>query len=305
LKVGVVFDVGGRGDKSFNDSAYEGLARAERELGIQGTYLEPEKTEDRESALRLFASRGYDLIFGVGFIFSSDVDAVARDYPQTSFACIDYFSGPSGPPPNVSALAFREEEGSFLVGAVAGLLSKSKNVGFVGGMTGPLIKKFETGFAFGVRQVCADCKVHSAYAGTSPDAYHDPSKGKAIALSHAAKGADVIYHASGATGQGVFEGAREAKVVAIGVDSDQHDEMPGVVVTSMVKRIDTAVFNAIHQKIEGKLKGGMQSFGLREAGVDYVKEGPHAEALSQATKAKVDALSKEVAEGRLIVPSKE
>ncbi len=303
-RVGLVFDVGGRGDKSFNDAAYAGLARAERELGVAVRYLEPSGSEDRESALRLFAAQGVDLVIGVGFIFSSDVDEVARAYPNVHFACIDYFAGPGGIPPNVAALAFREEEGSFLVGSAAGLLSKTHHVGFVGGMTGPLIRKFEAGYEAGVKATCPSCVVHAAYAGNTPDAYRDPAKGKALAIAQISSGADVVYHASGATGHGVFEAAREAKVLAIGVDADQHDEMPGTVVTSMVKRADVAVFETIRAVVEKRFKPGMQVFGLAEGGVDWVHDGPHADGLPTDVKTKVEALRAEVASGRTSVPSK-
>jgi basic membrane protein A and related proteins len=303
FRVGIVFDVGGRGDKSFNDSAYEGLVRAERELGIEGMYLEPEKTEDRESALRLFASRGYDLIIGVGFIFSSDVDTVARDYPNVSFACVDYFSSSKEVPNNVTGLSFREEEGSFLVGAVAGLMTKRKTVGFVGGMTGPLIRKFEVGFQSGVESVCPDCTTRVGYVGTTPEAYHDPAKGKALALSQIASNADIVYHASGATGRGVFEGCREGQAFAIGVDSDQYEEMPKTVLTSMVKRVDNAVFQAIAERKQGRLTPGLRSFGLAEGGVDYVKEGPHATEIPESVKQRVLELAREVERGQRKVPS--
>ena len=302
-RVGLVFDVGGRGDKSFNDAAYAGLARAERELGVAVRYLEPSGSEDRESALRLFAAQGVDLVIGVGFIFSSDVDEVARAYPNVHFACIDYFAGPGGIPPNVAALAFREEEGSFLVGGAAGLLSKTRHVGFVGGMTGPLIRKFEAGYEAGVKATCPSCVVHAAYAGNTPDAYRDPAKGKALAIAQIASGADVVYHASGATGHGVFEAAREAKALAIGVDADQHDEMPGTVVTSMVKRADVAVFETIRAVVEKRFKPGMQVFGLAEGGVDWVHEGPHADGVPPEVKARVEALRADVASGRTSVPS--
>ena len=244
LRVGLVFDIGGRGDKSFNDAAYAGLTRAQRELGVDAQYLEPASSEDRESALRLFAAQGLDLVVGVGFIFSSDVNAVAHDYPAVRFACVDYAPMGQAIPQNVVGIAFKEEEGSFLVGAVAGLLTKSHKVGFVGGMQMPLIERFETGYKLGVASVCPSCEFFSAYAGASPEAFKDPAKGKAIALSQVGKGVDIVYHASGATGRGVFEGAREGKALAIGVDSDQHDEMPGVVVTSMVKRVDVALLTS-------------------------------------------------------------
>jgi len=302
-RIGLVFDVGGRGDKSFNDAAYLGVSRAEKELGVEASYLEPASTEDREAALRLFAARGFDLVIGVGFIFSSDIDAVARAYPSTRFAGVDYAPGPNGIPPNVAALAFREEEGSFLVGAVAGLLTKSGHVGFVGGMTGPLIRKFEAGYEAGVKAACSRCTVHAAYAGPTPDAYRDPAKGKALANAQIAAGSDVIYHASGATGHGVFEACADARVLAIGVDADQHDEMPGTVVTSMVKRGDVAVFDIVKTVVTGTFHGGMNVFGLRERGVDYVAEGPHAEGIPQEVKARVEALRADVVEGRIRVPS--
>jgi basic membrane protein A len=302
-RVGLVFDVGGRGDKSFNDAAYLGMTRAERELGVEVSYLEPASTEDREAALRLFAARGLDLVVGVGFIFSSDIDEVARAYPDVRFACIDYFPGPKGIPPNVAALAFREEEGSFLVGAVAGLTSKTGHVGFVGGMTGPLIRKFELGYIAGVEAACPKCVVHAAYAGTTPDAFRDPAKGKALANAQIAAGSDVIYHASGSTGHGVFEAAADAKAFAIGVDADQYDEMPGTIITSMIKRGDVAVFDIIQDVLEKRFQGGRRVFGLADQGVDYVHEGPHAAALSPDVKAKVEKLRAEIVAGRISVPS--
>ncbi len=300
-RVGLVFDVGGRGDKSFNDAAYIGVSRAEKELDVETSYLEPASTEDREAALRLFAARGFDLVIGVGFIFSSDIEAVARAYPATKFAGVDYAPGPNGIPPNVAALAFREEEGSFLVGAVAGLMSKSHHVGFVGGMTGPLIRKFEAGYEQGVKAACPSCEVHAAYAGPTPDAFRDPAKGKALANAQIAAGSDVIYHASGSTGHGVFEAAADAHVYAIGVDADQYDEMPGTVVTSMIKRGDVAVFDIVKAVVDGKFVGGMNVFGLKEAGLDYVHEGPHAAKIPEDVKAKVEALRRDVVEKRIIV----
>ena len=301
-RVGLVFDVGGRGDKSFNDAAYAGLSRAEAELGVEGAYLEPVGSEDREAAMRLFAARGFDLVLGVGFIFSSDVDRVARDYPDVRFACIDYAPPAGGPPPNVEGLDFREEEASFLVGAVAGFMSKTHQVGFVGGMSGPLIRKFEVGYRTGVRAACSDCAVHVAYAGESPDAFRDPAKGKALAISEISRGADVLYHASGSTGHGVFEAARDARVWAIGVDADQHDEMPGTVLTSMIKRGDVAVFEAIRAVTLGRFEGGIHELGLREGAIGYVRDGAHAAAIPDEVKRKVDALGAEVIAGRVKIP---
>ena len=300
--MGLVFDVGGRGDKSFNDSAFEGLSRAERDLGVTVSYLEPAGSEDREAALRLFAAEHQDLVIAVGFIFTSDIDAVARAYPEVRFACVDYAGPESSMPPNVLGLSFREEEGSFLVGAVAGLMSRTHHVGFIGGMTIPLIRKFEAGYGAGVVAACPECKVHAAYAGSTPDAFKDPARGRSLAAFEIAAGADVLFHASGATGHGVFEGAKEAGALAIGVDSDQHDDMPGTVVTSMVKRVDVAVYDAIRSVTTGGFRPGMRVFGLREDGIDYVHEGPHATGIPDGVKARVAELRADVVAGVRRVP---
>jgi basic membrane protein A len=303
VRVGLVFDIGGRGDKSFNDAAYRGLLRARRELGVAVELLEPASSEDREAAMRLFAARGFDLVVGVGFIFSTDVDRVARDFSRVHFACIDYAPPPEGAPPNVAGLVFHEEEGSYLVGAVAGLLTRTGHVGFVGGMQTPLIRKFEAGYEAGVHAVCPSCVLHSAYAGTTPDAFKDPARGKALAIAEMAAGADVLYHASGSTGHGVFEAAHDAHRMAIGVDSDQYDEMPDTIVTSMVKRADVAVFDTIRAVAGGTFEGGMHVFGVKDGAIDYVHEGPHAARLPPAIVARVEALRAEIAAGRIHVPS--
>jgi basic membrane protein A and related proteins len=303
VRVGLVFDVGGRGDKSFNDAAYAGILRAEKELGVTVELLEPATSEDREAAMRLFAARGFDLVFGFGFIFSSDVDRVAGDFPGVRFACVDYAPPPGGAPSNVAGLAFREEEGSYLVGGVAGLMSKTRQVGFVGGMRGPLIRKFEAGYEAGVKAVCPDCVVHSAYIGTSPDAFKDPAKGKALAIAEIGSGADVLYHASGASGHGVFEAAHDAGRFAIGVDSDQYAEMPDTVVTSMVKRADVSVFDTVRAVTEGRFESGMHVFGVKDGAIDYVHEGPHGALLPRDVILRVEGLREAIASGRVQVPS--
>ncbi|KYF97626.1 hypothetical protein BE20_37990 [Sorangium cellulosum] len=303
IRVGLVFDVGGRGDRSFNDAADLGLARAARELGVTTEVLEPSGAEDREAAMRLFAARGFDLVIGVGFIFSTDVEVVARAFPATRFACLDFAAVPGRAlPENLAGLTFREEEGAFLVGAIAGLTTATGRVGFIGGMDMPLVHRFEAGYRAGVREVCPACGVSVAYAGTTPDAFRDPVKGKALAVSQVAAGADVLFHVSGATGHGVFEAARDMGVKAIGVDRDQHDEMPGTVLTSMIKRADVAVFEAIRALVEGRFEGGIASFGLAEGGVGYVSEGPHAAGIPAAARARAAALAARIARGELEVP---
>jgi basic membrane protein A len=311
LRVGLVFDVGGRGDKSFNDGAYAGLLRARRELGAQVEYVEPADSEDRVSALRLFAARGFDRIVGVGYIFSRDVDEVARDYPAVEFACVDYAPPEDGAiPPNVVGLRFREDEGSFLVGAAAGLFSRSRRVGFVGGMDIPLIRRFERGYRAGVREVCPDCAVSAVYAGSTPAAFKDPEKGAALATAQYASGVDVIYHASGSTGHGVFVAAHRYRRYAIGVDSDQHDEMPGVVLTSMLKRVDNVVFEVAREALAGRAdhgpgstarRGGVRVFGLADGGIDWVHTGPHAALLPAPLVARVEALRGRLVRGELRV----
>jgi basic membrane protein A and related proteins len=304
LRVGLVFDVGGRGDKSFNDAAYEGVNRASRELGVTIELLEPTGAEDREAALRLFAARGFDLVIGVGFIFSTDINEVARDFPDVKLACVDYVPPQDGViPANVAGLGFREEEGSFLVGAVAALLSKTRHLGFVGGMDIPLIHRFEAGYRAGMKHACPSCELHVGYAGTTPEAFRDPAKGKAITISQIAAGADVVYHAAGTTGHGVFEAARDMGISAIGVDSDQHDEMPGTVVTSMVKRVDVAVYDTIVAVGDGTFRPGMASFGIAEEGVGYVSDGPHATAISDDIRARVGEMAQQIATGTITVPA--
>src|SRR5690606_21490811 len=210
LDVGIVFDVGGRGDKSFNDGAYLGAERAARELGARVRFIEPGEGTDREAGLRLLAAEGMDLVIGVGFIFTDDLTLLAREYPQVAFAGVDYSiqldaSGqPIPPPPNLAALRFREEEGSFLVGALAALVGGSDRVGFVGGMDIPLIHKFEAGYRAGVKHVCPECTVVSQYAGVTPEAFSNPGRGKELALSQYQSGVNIIFHASGSTGLGVF-----------------------------------------------------------------------------------------------------
>jgi basic membrane protein A len=303
--VGLVFDVGGLGDKSFNDAAYRGLTRAERELGVSARYVEPGDGSDRESALRQLASQGHDLILAIGFIFSDDVRKLAREFPDVHFVCID-FSAQDGEvlPPNLLGLRFREHEGSFLVGAIAGLTSTTGTVGFVGGMDIPLIHKFEAGYRAGVAEVCPRCTVLAAYAGTEPRAFSDPVRGKEIALAQYGRGADVIYHGAGKTGTGVFTAAREQGKWAIGTDSDQFADMPCCVLTSMVKGVDVGVFGAIQAEVEGRWAGGVRELGLAEGGVGFVWDEHNRDRLPAAIVERVRALGARIVAGEIVVPSK-
>jgi basic membrane protein A len=305
LHVGLVFDIGGRGDKSFNDAAYAGLDSAQKALGIAHEYIEPGEGGDRESALRQLAAGPSQLIFGVGFLFSDDIKAVAAEFPDKKFACID-MNVKEGEtlPPNVVALKFKEEDGSYLVGAIAGLVTQRNVVGFLGGMEIPLIKKFEAGYLAGVRRVNPGAEVLVKYAGTEATAFKNPTKGKELGLAMYGAGADVVYHASGSTGLGLFEAAKERGLYAIGVDSDQHDSMPGTVLTSMVKRVDVAVYETIHETIEGRFGGGsVRTYGLAENGVGYVYDARNADLIGRTVHARVEAIRDSIVAGIIRVPS--
>jgi len=304
LCVGLVFDVGGLGDKSFNDAAHRALIRARDELGLPVRYIEPGDGSDRESALRQLASQGYHLVIGVGFIFTDDIRKLADEFPETRFACVDYSVMPGQPPPpdNLVGLRFREHEGSFLVGAISGLMTRTRKVGFVGGMDIPLIHKFDAGYRAGVEHVCPQCDVISAYAGTKPEAFSDPVRGKELALTQYGRGADIIYHASGKTGSGVFNAARDRGKLAIGVDSDQFDEAPCCVLTSMVKNVDVVVFETIQEVAQDEFRSGVREYGLAEDGVGFVYDENNRELLPRDVVDKVNAIRDRIIAGEIEVP---
>ena len=309
VDVGVVFDVGGRGDKSFNDGAYLGAERAMQELGARVRFIEPGEGSDREAGLRLLAAEGMDLVIGVGFIFTDDLTQLAREYPDVRFAGVDYSlatdaNGNVVPPPeNLAALKFREEQGSFLVGALAALIGGSKKIGFVGGMDIPLIHKFEAGYRAGVKHVCPDCQVVVQYAGVTPEAFSNPGRGKELALSQYQQGVNVIFHASGSTGLGVFEAARATNRLAIGVDADQFAEAPGYVLTSMVKGVDAAVYNAIKRVQDCAFEGGVFQFGLAEGGVGYVYDENNRKLIADSVNARLVQLRDSIIAGHIPVPT--
>ncbi|HEX7842762.1 MAG TPA: BMP family ABC transporter substrate-binding protein [Kofleriaceae bacterium] len=305
VRVGLVFDIGGKNDKSFNEAAWRGLLRARDELGVEIQYIEPTEGADRESALRTLAARKVDLVIGVGFIFGPDLERLARQFPDVKFAGVDYSpSEGTGVLPNLAGLRFREQEGSFLVGAIAGLSTRSKAVGFVGGMKIPLIRKFEAGYEAGVHHVCPACRVVSAYAGTEPKAFADPSLGEELAAAQYGQGADIIFHASGKTGDGVFAAARQRGARAIGVDSDQFEAAPCCVLTSMVKRVDVAVVDAIKDVIAGRFRGGIHELGLAEHGVGFVADEHNQRMLPIDVVEKVRALGDEIVAGKIRVPER-
>lgn len=310
LNVGIVLDIGGLGDKSFNDGAYRGAQLAEKELGAKIRLIEPGEGSDREAGLRLLAAEKMDLIIAVGFIFTDDVNQLAKEYPNANFAVVDYAIGTDSagnlipPPPNVAALKFKEEEGSFLVGALAALVNNpERKVGFVGGMDVPLIQKFEAGYRAGVKYVCPKCEVVSQYAGVTPEAFRNPGKGKEIALNQYGQGVNVIYHASGSTGLGVFEAARQTGKFGIGVDADQYGEAPGRVLSSMVKGIDVAVLDAVKRVQDHTFKGGIYTFGLAQNGVGYVYDEHNRALIPDSVHARLEQIKTDIIAGKIKVPT--
>jgi len=306
-----VLDVGGLGDKSFNDGANRGLVRAKRELNAQVQIIEPGDGSDRAAALRMLAASHHPLIFAVGFVFTDDLLQVAQDYPDVRFAGIDFAlrydaeQKPVSLPNNILALKFREEEGSFLAGALAGMVSITHQVGFVGGMESPLIHKFSAGYRAGVAAVCEICNVRIMFAGVTPNAFKDPGTGREMALNQYQNGVDIIYHAAGATGLGVFQAAREMHKLVIGVDSDQSNEAPDQVLSSMVKRIDNATFTAIEDMIAGQNPHGVRWLGLKEQGVELIHNPRLQYLLTPQIDHKLNELKTQIIRGEIKVPDRD
>jgi basic membrane protein A len=314
-QVGLVYDIGGRGDQSFNDSAGAGIDAAKQEKGDQVSIKEIEPNADgsnRKELLDSLADEGYGLIFGVGFLFSEDIAKSATESPDTTFAVIDGFAPAcEQPDSNLLCIGFKEHEGSFLVGAAAALKTKSNTVGFVGGLEGDLIRKFQAGYEAGVKHIAdqegKNIKVLVDYAGNTPEAFRDPATGRELALKQIGQGADVIYHASGGTGAGVIAAAASKQIYAIGVDSDQSltasETERKWILTSMLKRVDNAVKQTIDAYVAGTLKGGIQTFGLKEGGIDYAKNQYNTDLLGDITTT-LDDLKQKIANGEITVPDK-
>jgi basic membrane protein A len=309
VKVGLVFDVGGRGDKSFNDAAYAGLEKAMKDFGdkIEVKYLEPAAGgENREQLIRLLAQEKYDVIIGVGFIFTDTIAKVAKDFPQTKFGLIDGYVPELKDASNISCLLFKDQEGSFLVGAAAALKSTTGKVGFVGGMQIPTIEKFEAGYMAGAKFVNPNIVVMSDYIGTTGEAFKDPVKGKELTLKQMKDGVDVVYHASGASGIGVLEAAASQKKFAIGCDSDQSltatDAQRPYVLTSMLKRVDTAVYDTIKSVLDSNFKGGYREFGVKDSGVGYA-ENEYNKGMIADLKPKLEEIKAKIISGEIKVPA--
>jgi basic membrane protein A len=266
VRVGIVFDIGGKDDRSFNAAAWEGVKRAARDFPIVLRDVEPGDPTSIEPAMRAFAERGYDLIIGVGFAQTDIMARVAHDYPQLHFAIIDGVIDL----PNVASLVFKEHEGSYLVGMIAAHKTKTDILGFVGGMDIPLIRRFKVGYEEGARAVNPRIRVIDNYVGLTDHAWNNPVKGKELAVAQISKGADIIFTAAGNSGLGAFDAAEQYNKLVIGVDSNQNWVKPGYVLTSMVKRIDNSVYQLISELVQARFEGGIHVYGLANDGVGYV-----------------------------------
>jgi basic membrane protein A and related proteins len=323
-RVGIVFDIGGKDDRSFNAAAWAGVKCAETgmlldghtscgkpPLGIVLRDVEPGTPTSIEPAMRAFAERAYDLVIGVGFTQAPIMQIVARDYPDVQFAIIDgviFEDDGKTPKRNVASLVFNEHEGSYLVGVIAAKTSRTGTLGFVGGMDIPLIRRFEQGYEQGARAARPDIRIVQNYVGVTDAAWNNPGKGKELSMAQIGKGADVIFAAAGNSGLGVFDAVEQAGMqngranrYVIGVDSNQNAVKPGFVLTSMIKRVDTAVYDIVKDVVERKFKGGFHVFGLESDGVGYVVDEYNKDLISADAIREAEEARKKIIAGQIKV----
>ena len=293
----VIFDLGGKFDRSFNQASYEGAERFKKETGIDYKDFELQNDAQREQALRRFANDGYNPIVVAGFSNESAMKTVAAEFPDTDFVIIDGVVDL----PNVRSVVFKEEEGSYLVGVLAAMASKTGKVGFVGGMDIPLIQKFACGYVQGVKATAPDDEVFQSMTGTTGAAWNDPVRGGELAKSQIDRGADVVYHAAGGTGIGVLQATADAGVLGIGVDSDQNYLHPGQVLTSMMKRVDNATYNAMMDVQKGQWTPGLQVMGLEQEGVGYALDENNKDLITPEMKAAVEDAKAKIISGDIEV----
>jgi basic membrane protein A len=298
FKPAVVYDMGGKFDKSFNEGVWNGVKKFSDDTGVQVMEFEVTNETQREQALRRMVSRGATLVLGVGFAQADAIDAVAVDNPSVKFAIIDvsWLNRP-----NLLQYAFKEHEGSYLVGVAAALTSKTGKVGFVGGMDVPLIRKFACGYVQGAKEARKGVEVFQAMTGTTPAAWNDPTKGGELAQSQFDRGADVVYHAAGGTGLGVIRAAADAGKLAIGVDSNQNGVAPGTVLTSMIKRVDVAAYDTLKSAKDGTFKAGVNVLGITEGGVDWAVDEHNTKLLTTAVREAVEEARKKIKGGEIKV----
>ena len=288
----IVYDMGGKFDKSFNEAAYVGMENWKKETGKQYLEFEIANESQREQAIRRMAEKGASPIIGVGFSQASAIEKVAKEFPKLNFVIVDMVVGL----PNVQSVVFKEQEGSFLVGAMAAMASKTGKVGFVGGMDIPLIRRFECGYEQGAKFANPKADVFANMTGTTGSAWNDPTRGGELAKAQFAKGADVVFAAAGGTGVGVYQAAKDGGKLAIGVDSNQNHLQPGTMLTSMLKRVDVAVYN-----VSKSFAPGVTVLGLKEGGVDYAMDANNAKLVTADMKKRVDAAKADIISGKIKV----
>jgi basic membrane protein A len=296
IKPGLLFDLGGKFDKSFNEASFGGAEKFKAETGIEYVEFEISNDAQREQALRRFSEDGRNPIVMAGFSWASALEKVATDFPDTKFAIIDMVVDK----PNVRSVVFKEQEGSYVVGVLAALASQTKKVGFIGGMDIPLIRKFGCGYVGGAKAAGATDVIQNM-TGDTPAAWNDPTKGGEIAKSQIDQGADVIYAAAGGTGVGVLQAAADAGKLGIGVDSNQNGLQPGKVLTSMVKRVDVAVYNAFMDAKNDAFTAGFNNLGLAEGGVDYAMDDNNKDLVTAEMKAAADKAKADIIAGTIQV----
>ena len=288
----IVYDMGGKFDKSFNEAAYVGMENWKKETGKPYLEFEIANESQREQAIRRMAEKGASPIIGVGFSQASAIEKVAKEFPKLNFVIVDMVVGL----PNVQSVVFKEQEGSFLVGAMAAMASKTGKVGFVGGMDIPLIRRFECGYEQGAKFANPKAEVFANMTGTTGAAWNDPTRGGELAKAQFAKGADVVFAAAGGTGVGVYQAAKDGGKLAIGVDSNQNHLQPGTMLTSMLKRVDVAVYN-----VSKSCAPGVTVLGLKEGGVDYAVDANNAKLVTPDMKKRVDAAKADIISGKIKV----
>ena len=293
LKVGLITDVGGIHDHSFNETSWKGLEKAKTDFGVEINYLESKTDADYSSNIESFVDEDYDLIVCVGFKLAEATKKAAESHPDKKFAIIDDASNASLP--NVTCLTFKQEQASYLVGYVAGLVTKKNNVGFVLGMASEMMNKFGYGYLAGVYAANPKATVQQIDANN----FADPAIGKTSATTMITNGADVIFHAAGGTGVGVIQACQENKISAIGVDTDQSSLAPDTVITSAMKRVDNAVYDSVKQLVDGTLKGGEVVYDLSKGGVDIA---PTTKLLSEDVLKKVEEVKAKILSGEIVVP---
>ncbi|MGB0410602.1 MAG: BMP family lipoprotein [Pikeienuella sp.] len=299
VKPAVVYDMGGKFDKSFNEGVYTGVKKFTDETGIEVMEFEVTSETQREQALRRFAQRGATIVLGVGFAQADAIAKVAAEFPDTKFSIIDVTWLDA---PNIRQYGFKEEEGSYLVGVAAAMASKTGKVGFVGGMDIPLIRHFACGYVQGVKATNPDAEIFQNMTGSTPSAWNDPAKGAELAQSQIDRGADVVYHAAGGTGVGVIRAAADAGKLAIGVDSNQNGMAPGSVLTSMLKRVDVAAYETFKDAAaDGEFETGVRVLGAAEGGVDWAQDENNAELVSPEMAAAIEEAKAKIVSGEIKV----